>query len=69
MLPYTAWLVRVAVEMEEDFLAVRRNTHIHSLDWAGTVDCILTVLFKHNMLGAPLTNLARLTVIKSVTGL
>lgn len=38
MLPYTAWPVRVALEMEEDFLAVRRNVHNHSLDWAGTVE-------------------------------
>ncbi|POS82870.1 hypothetical protein EPUL_006115, partial [Erysiphe pulchra] len=60
MLPYTAWPVRVALEMEEDFLAARRAINNHSLDWAGAVDCILTVLFKHNVLGASLTNLARL---------
>ena len=69
MLPYAAWPVRVALEMEEDFIAVRRNIHNHSLDWAGAVDCILTILFKHNVLGAPLTNLARLTVQKGESSL
>ncbi|KHJ30725.1 hypothetical protein EV44_g3588 [Erysiphe necator] len=69
MLPYTAWPVRVALEMDEDFLAARRAINNHSLDWAGAVDCILTVLFKHNVLGAPLTNLARLTVRTGETSL
>ncbi|KHJ33025.1 hypothetical protein EV44_g3407 [Erysiphe necator] len=69
MLPYIAWPIRVSLEMDEDFIAARRSIHNHSLDWAGAVDCILTILFKHNVLGAPLTNLARLTVHKGKSSL
>ncbi|RKF65887.1 hypothetical protein OnM2_001001 [Erysiphe neolycopersici] len=69
MLPYTAWPVRVASEMDEDFLAARRAINNYSLDWAGAVNCILTVLFKHNVLSAPLANLAMLTVRTGETSL
>lgn len=69
MLPYTAWPIRVSLGMDEYFIAARRSIHNHSLDWAGAVDCILTVWFKHNVLGAPLANLARLTVHKGESSL
>ncbi|KHJ35256.1 putative tkp3 protein [Erysiphe necator] len=50
MLPYVAWPVRVSLEMDEDFTSARRTIKQNSLDWAGTVDVILTILLKHNAL-------------------
>ncbi|KHJ35122.1 hypothetical protein EV44_g3756 [Erysiphe necator] len=62
MLPYVAWPVRVSLEMDEDFTSARRTIKQNSLGWAGTVGVILTILLKHNALGSPLSNLARLAV-------
>ncbi|KAI0994173.1 hypothetical protein K3495_g14009 [Podosphaera aphanis] len=69
MLPYTAWPIRVGLEMDDDFLCTRREIADKSLDWAGTVHSILEVLSKHNALGSPLTNFARLTAAANETTL
>ncbi|KAI0992861.1 hypothetical protein K3495_g15323 [Podosphaera aphanis] len=69
MLPYTAWPMRVASEMEDDFISARRAIINGSLNWAGTVECVLKVLYSHNSLGSPLTTFARLTTSNNETTL
>ncbi|KAI6245851.1 hypothetical protein HI914_05914 [Erysiphe necator] len=61
MLPYSAWSSRVAIEMEDDFVIVRRLISNYSFDWASTVEAILKVLNENGALGSPLRMFARLT--------
>ncbi|KAI0994500.1 hypothetical protein K3495_g13681 [Podosphaera aphanis] len=69
MLLYTAWPMRVASEMEDDFISAKRAIINGSLNWVGTVECILKVLYSHNSLGSPLTTFARLTTSNNETTL
>ncbi|KAI0993300.1 hypothetical protein K3495_g14884 [Podosphaera aphanis] len=69
MLPYSAWPMRVASEMDEDFITARRAIGNGSLDWAGAVECILKILFNNNALGSPLTTLAKLNALPNETAL
>ncbi|KHJ31468.1 hypothetical protein EV44_g3488 [Erysiphe necator] len=61
MLPYSALSSRVAIEMEDDFVIVRRLINNYSFDWASTVEAILKVLNENGALGSPLRIFARLT--------
>ncbi|POS85208.1 hypothetical protein EPUL_004637 [Erysiphe pulchra] len=54
---YTAWSVRVSLEMDEDFIAARRS--IHNNLWIGL----------HIVLGVPLIDLAQLKVHKGESSL
>ncbi|POS85710.1 hypothetical protein EPUL_005192, partial [Erysiphe pulchra] len=60
MLPYSAWPSRVAIEMDDDFVIVRRLINNYSFDWASTVEAILKVLNENGALGSPLRIFARL---------
>ena len=69
MLPYSAWLMRVASLTDHDFITARRAIANGSLDWASKVECIFKVLHNNNALSSPLTTFAKLTAINSETTL
>ena len=64
MIPYNLWPQRVAIEMDGDFILVRRIIGQFDVSWMQTLEAFFETLDNHEMLQEPVPEFARLAPYK-----